>query len=189
MHKHDFCGELSIYPRAILANKKICMHDFFFVGGHLEGHREFVGGTCPPPPPQAPRSYARVCVCVCVCVRACVYVCVVPSLSFIFLLFSQKVVCMCVYIWRGGGGGGGCSPLAIIPFHWPRWLFLKSKSCSSQHRQGMLPIECKLWTECATLKCIRLLTASASHAPIHTSIQPATKKSQCQWRAWIVNPC
>ena len=35
----------------------------------------------------------------------------------------------------------------------------------------------------------RLMTASAAHAPTHTSIQPATKKSQCQWRAWIVNPC
>ena len=36
MHKHDFCGEKSIYTRAILANLKICMHDFF-VGGHLGG--------------------------------------------------------------------------------------------------------------------------------------------------------
>ena len=35
----------------------------------------------------------------------------------------------------------------------------------------------------------RLMTASAAHAPTHASIQPATKKSQCQWRAWIVNPC
>ena len=35
----------------------------------------------------------------------------------------------------------------------------------------------------------RLMTASAAHVPTHTSIQPATKKSQCQWRAWIVNPC
>ena len=35
----------------------------------------------------------------------------------------------------------------------------------------------------------RLMPASAAHAPTHTSIQPATKKSQCQWRAWIVNPC
>ena len=34
----------------------------------------------------------------------------------------------------------------------------------------------------------RLMTASAADAPTHTSIQPATKKSQCQWRAWIVNP-
>ena len=33
----------------------------------------------------------------------------------------------------------------------------------------------------------RLMTASAAHAPTHTSIQPATKKSQCQWRAWIVH--
>ena len=24
---------------------------------------------------------------------------------------------------------------------------------------------------------------------VGASIQPATKKSQCQWRAWIVNPC
>ena len=32
----------------------------------------------------------------------------------------------------------------------------------------------------------RLMTASAAHAPTHTSIQPATKKSQYQWRAWIV---
>ena len=35
----------------------------------------------------------------------------------------------------------------------------------------------------------RLMTASAAHAPTHTSIQPATKKYQCQWRAWIINPC
>ena len=35
----------------------------------------------------------------------------------------------------------------------------------------------------------RLMTASAAHAPTHTNIQPATNKSQCQWRAWIVNPC
>ena len=27
----------------------------------------------------------------------------------------------------------------------------------------------------------RLMAASAAHAPAHTSIQPATKKSQCQW--------
>ena len=26
----------------------------------------------------------------------------------------------------------------------------------------------------------RLMTASAAHVPTHTSIQPATKKSQCQ---------
>ena len=60
MHNHYFYGEQSIYTRAILANKKICMHDFFFGGGHLGGHREFVGGTCPPPPqaPPPPRSYA-----------------------------------------------------------------------------------------------------------------------------------
>ena len=56
MHKHDFCGEQSIYTRAILANKKICMHDFFFVVGGGGGHRKFMGGTCrpPPPPPRPP---------------------------------------------------------------------------------------------------------------------------------------
>ena len=43
-HEHDFCGEQSIYTsRAILANQKICMHDFF-CGGAPGGHREFVGG-------------------------------------------------------------------------------------------------------------------------------------------------
>ena len=35
----------------------------------------------------------------------------------------------------------------------------------------------------------RLMTASAAHAPTHASIQPATKKSQCQWCPWIVHPC
>ena len=55
MHKHDFCGEQSIYTRAILANKNICMHDFFFVGGTWGAPRICGGGggTCPrsPPPP------------------------------------------------------------------------------------------------------------------------------------------
>ena len=32
MHNHDFVGAQSIYTRAILANKKINMHDYF--GGH-----------------------------------------------------------------------------------------------------------------------------------------------------------
>ena len=46
MHKHDFCGDQSIYTRAILSNKKLCMHDFCW-GGAPGGHREFVGGgTC-----------------------------------------------------------------------------------------------------------------------------------------------
>ena len=51
MHKHDFCGEQSIYTRAILANKKICMHDFFC--GGTWGHRELVGGHVSPRPPVA----------------------------------------------------------------------------------------------------------------------------------------
>ena len=50
MHKHDFCGEQSIYTRAILANLKICMHDYFLWGAP-GGQRKFVGA----PPP---RSYA-----------------------------------------------------------------------------------------------------------------------------------
>ena len=56
MHKHDFCGEQSIYTRAILANKKICMHDFFVGGGGTWGHGEFVGGggTYPQAPPPLP---------------------------------------------------------------------------------------------------------------------------------------
>ena len=43
MHKHDFCGEQSIYTRAILAHtkKNVCM---IFLWG---GHREFVGGGAP----------------------------------------------------------------------------------------------------------------------------------------------
>ena len=42
-----FVGAQSINSRAILANEKMYMHDFFFVGGG--------GGHVPP---QAPRSYA-----------------------------------------------------------------------------------------------------------------------------------
>ena len=52
MHKHDFCGEQSIYTRAILANYKICMHDFFCGGG---GHQEFVG-----PPVATPLVMSQV---------------------------------------------------------------------------------------------------------------------------------
>ena len=33
MHTHDFCGEQSIYTRAILANKKYVCMIFFFCGG------------------------------------------------------------------------------------------------------------------------------------------------------------
>ena len=48
MHKHDFCGEQIIYTCAILAIKKyVCM---IFCGEAPGGHREFVGGMCPPPP-------------------------------------------------------------------------------------------------------------------------------------------
>ena len=54
MHKHDFCGEQCIYTRAILANWKICMHDFFFVGGTWGGTENLWGGGHVPPP----RSYA-----------------------------------------------------------------------------------------------------------------------------------
>ena len=50
MHKHDFCGEQSIYTRAILANWKICMHDFFWWGGTWGGTENLWGGP--------PRSYA-----------------------------------------------------------------------------------------------------------------------------------
>ena len=49
MHKHDFVGAQSIYTRAILANKKIYMHDFF-CGGHLGGTENLWGAR--------PRSYA-----------------------------------------------------------------------------------------------------------------------------------
>ena len=54
MHKHDFCGEQSIYIyarlRAILANNEICMHENLWGGG---------GGAVPPsPPPPPPRIYA-----------------------------------------------------------------------------------------------------------------------------------
>ena len=52
MHMHDFCGEQSIYTRAILANKKICMHDFFLVGGTWGGGTDNLwGGFKEPPPP------------------------------------------------------------------------------------------------------------------------------------------
>ena len=44
MHKHDFCGEQSIYTRAILANTKYVCMIFFFGGGH----------RCPPDPPPPP---------------------------------------------------------------------------------------------------------------------------------------
>ena len=48
MHKHDFVGAQSIDTRAILANQKICMHDFFLCGG---GAPKICGGHVPPPPP------------------------------------------------------------------------------------------------------------------------------------------
>ena len=52
MHKHDFCGEQSIYTRAILGGTEICMHDFFvWGGGHLGCTENLWGGTCPPPRP------------------------------------------------------------------------------------------------------------------------------------------
>ena len=61
MHKHDFCGEQSIYTRAILANYKN-MYAWFFCGGG--GHREFVGGggaRAPQAPPVAtPLSGIRI---------------------------------------------------------------------------------------------------------------------------------
>ena len=46
-----FVGAQSIYTRALLANEKICMHDFF-CGGHLGG-TENLWGARPPPPPVA----------------------------------------------------------------------------------------------------------------------------------------
>ena len=59
MDKHDFCGEQSIYTRAILENKKICMHVFFVGGGGTENLCGGGGGVwarAPQAPP--PRSYA-----------------------------------------------------------------------------------------------------------------------------------
>ena len=53
MQKHGFVGVQSIYTRAILANKKYHMPDFF-VGG---GAPRICGGYVPPGPPP-PRSYA-----------------------------------------------------------------------------------------------------------------------------------
>ena len=53
-----FCGEQSIYTRAILVNQKICMHDFVLVMGGgtcWGGVPRFCRGHVPPPPP---RSYA-----------------------------------------------------------------------------------------------------------------------------------
>ena len=50
MHKHDFCGEQSIYTRAILAKKN--MYAWFFLwGGHLGGTENLWGGGARAPPP------------------------------------------------------------------------------------------------------------------------------------------
>ena len=60
-YKLDFCGEQSTYTRAILANKKICMHDFFFfVGGtdNLWGG----GARAPPPPPTVATPLVPLCI-------------------------------------------------------------------------------------------------------------------------------
>ena len=60
MHKHDFCGEQKYLYTRNIGKLKICMHDFFFVGGEPGGAREFVGGghvQLPPgqlPPSQLP---------------------------------------------------------------------------------------------------------------------------------------
>ena len=52
MHKHEFCGEQSIYTSAILANQKICMPDFFVWGGT---DNLWVARAPPPPdPPPVP---------------------------------------------------------------------------------------------------------------------------------------
>ena len=61
MHKHDLCGEQSIYTRAILANKKNMYAWFFFLGGaHGGGAPRICGARAPPPPPVAtPLGYIR----------------------------------------------------------------------------------------------------------------------------------
>ena len=53
--KHDICREQSIYTRAILANSKICMHDFFCGGAPGGGVPIICGGARAP---QAPHPVA-----------------------------------------------------------------------------------------------------------------------------------
>ena len=78
------CREQSIYTRAILANQKICFHDFFVGGGHLGGTENLWGGGHVPPRPPVATPLVRVCVCVCVCV--CVW--------------DSNALCPCLYLYR-----------------------------------------------------------------------------------------